>query len=154
MNKKPTLAEKLAATTTWFHATSLTNLNAILETGLINAMPHSPDWFTLDTSMMEHSKTEKSCKHDPKATWIIEFKLPQLPVEDVENGVYWTGYPQFFPMHVDEAKERAMISNREAVSPEHIVKLHRHDRQSGEITTCTVGELNKVLEIRNLSASL
>jgi len=152
MNNKPTLAEKLTATTTWFHATSLTNLNSILETGLINAMPDSPDWFTLDTSMMAHSRIESLCKLDAKATWIIEFELPQMTVADLDNNIYWTGYPQFFPLYVDEAQGRAMISNREAVSPEHIVKLHRHDRQSGEVTTCTVGELKKVMEIRNRAA--
>lgn len=122
---------------TYFHGTSLENARKILKEGLVNKMPESANWYTMATDMESATIYQKQSKADPDHHYILEFSV-ELPEEDLENGVYWTGHPMLWPEYSfnevsKDGQEKIWVSNREVVPASCIVGMHRMNVHTLEI---------------------
>ncbi|MGD1524281.1 hypothetical protein [Vibrio owensii] len=131
---------------TYFHGTSLENARKILKEGLVNKMPDSANWFTMATDMESATIYQKQSKQDPNHHYILELNV-ELPEEDLENGVYWTGYPMLWPEYdfkevSKDGEDKIWVSNREVVPASCVVGVHRMNVHTHEIEKLNLSGLS------------
>ena len=126
---------------TYFHGTSLTNAKKILKDGLVNPLPHDPNWFLLATDIESAKIYQKQCEIDKKHHYIIEFEVG-LPQEDLENEIMYTGYPMLWPEYKFN-DDKIWVSPRETVPTSCIVGIYKMDLETKELTKLNISNLAK-----------